>query len=516
MQSLNENVALELIVAGIRDFVGDQKLLKFGKGAKDSLNKSKNKNSNKLTSSSIMSASKDLVMSFPVICSTSISVDTALMIQRAIERNCVTTLQMLFAAASLKGINGINVIKQWHNNMNTDVSMDDYFDYIEALGQGLNAATECVIDYRGLYGQRMIDECKRSEVYYPVSSFNENSLLSYELSYGRDGETDIKFVKEAYNNGNQEWVVVPMPDPVSGLIVYTPMKKEDYEQAKRNNKEINAILNYVSRSREEAIKRAELENQALYNDKKLNLDYDKLALQALDSKTNYLQKQLLDTDIKKANELVPSMIIVRYTVAGEDDVINNTNTVDEFIAGVKARLIGVDSLEIIDRIRLVMENKVDLKNFLRATTGEIKFCKDFLLAIDQAKIEAKRNSKLSKTSPIWRALQNRATKSTLKRISKNTNTAGAITSLVISSEECNRLKMNYDIDLLSVSKCRQVMQAYNFMQVVIVDDALEIAKFLMDNDDKYFQDYSYSALRKEMSDTEMKKLINVVSTANRG
>lgn len=514
MQSLNENVALDLIIAGIKDFIVDGKLFKFGQAAKNSYENSKKRNSNKLTSSSIMSASKDLVMSFPVICSTSISVDTALMIQRAIERNCVTTLQMLFAAASLKGMNGIEIIKQWHNNMATDVSMDDYFDYIEAIGTGLNAATECAKDYIGLYGQRMIEECKRNEVYYPVSSFNESSLLSYELSYGRDGETDIKFVNEAKNNNTNYYSVIYY-DSQTQKYVATAMTEDEFDQAVRNNIEVSKVVNYAFAQRKEALDRAKQEFDKQNAQDNLELSNKKLALNKLDSKTNLLQKQLLDTDIKKANELVPSMIIVRYTVVNPDDPKNMDN-VDEFIAGVKARLIGVDSLEIIDRIRLVMENKVDLKNFLRATTGEIKFCKDFILAIDQAKIEAKRNSKLSKTSPIWRSLQNRATKSTYNRIKKNTNTAAAITSLVVSAEECNRLKMQYDIDLNSVPKCRQIMQAYNFMQVVIVDDAMEIAKFLLDNDDKSFQDYSYNALRKEMSDTEMKKLINIVSAANRG
>ena len=524
MQSLNENVALDLIIAGIKDFVGDQKLFKFGQAAKKSYENSKKKNINKLTSSSIMSASKDLVMSFPVICSNSISKDTALMIQRAIERNCVTTLQMLFAAASLQGMNGIEIIKQWHNNMGTDVSMDDYFDYIEAIGTGLNAATECAKDYIGLYGQRMINECKRNEVYYPVSSFNESSLLSYELSYGKDGETNVKFVNEAKNNQNNSnndpvYYTVNMKDPYTQQIYQTTITKDQYDEAMRNNKEMEVIAQYTARQRELALKRKEQEERLALDkedkENRYNLDKQKLDIQKLDSKTTYLQKQLLDSDIKKANELVPSMMIVRYTVVNPANP-SNVDNVDEFVAGVKARLIGVDSLEIIDRIRLVMENKVDLKNFLRATTGEIKFCKDFILAIDQAKIEAKRNSKLSKTSPIWRSLQNRATKSTYNRIKKNTNTAAAITSLVVSAEECNRLKMQYDIDLFNVSKCRQVMEAYNFMQVVIVDDALEVAKFLLDNGDKSFQDYSYTALRKEMSDTEMKKLINIVSTANRG
>ena len=60
------------------------------------------------------------------------------------------------------------------------------------------------------------------------------------------------------------------------------------------------------------------------------------------------------------------------------------------------------------------------------------------------------------------------------------------------------------------------MEAYNFMEIVIADDSLEVARFLLDNGDKYFQDYSYSALRKEVGDADMKKLINIMATNNRG
>lgn len=510
MQSINENAAVvATIMKNIASFVSD-----VNKGAKESRdNKRKNK-TNYLNKSSIMSASKDLVMSFPVICTTSISADTALMIQKAIESNCVTTLQMIFASASLQGNSGVEVIKQWHNNISGDVSMDDYFEYIENLGNGLdNAVYNRVFESsigtnEKVIAERMIEECKRNNVFYPISNFSESSLMSYELSNGYDGRLNIKAVNEAnvpqykfkyirdrYGN------YIPVPEDVYMAI-------ED--EARRNNTSMANTIKFM-----EYQSKRDIDREKLGIDKD-NLDIKKkeYELKQAQDRDQYLQKQLLDSDIKKANELQPSMMIIRYSVANKSS--DQLNTVDQFIAGVKARLIGCDSVEIIDRIRLALENKVDLKNFLRATTGEIRFCKDFLLAVDQAKIEAKRNSKLSKTSPIWRALQNRSTKSTLKRLGKNVNTAAAITSLVISAEEANRLNTMYNIDMYNVSKCRQVMEAYNFMEVVIVDEALEIARFLLDNDDKYFQDYSFTALRKETNDSDLKKMINIMSTTNRG
>ena len=49
----------------------------------------------------IARASKDLTLTFPVIVSDSVSVETASMISKAIERKAVTMLQMLFSAIQI-------------------------------------------------------------------------------------------------------------------------------------------------------------------------------------------------------------------------------------------------------------------------------------------------------------------------------------------------------------------------------------------------------------------------------
>ena len=62
---------------------------------------------------------------------------------------------------------------------------------------------------------------------------------------------------------------------------------------------------------------------------------------------------------------------------------------------------------------------------------------------------------------------------------------------------------------------KEIMEAYNFMEIVIVDEALEVARFLLDNNDGFFQDYSFDALQKETSDTELKKVVNLMASMNR-
>lgn len=512
-----ENINESSVAAGIGAF---QTIMGSIKNINDFIEKRRTKNpSNKLTSSSIMNASKDLVMSFPVICSTNISPKTALLIQRAIERNCLTTLQMLFAASALKGENGIDVIRKWHNNLKLDVTMDDYFNYIENVGAGIDKMLESAgqNNFYNKYNQRMIDECKANNKYY-IDTFSESSLLAYEIGINKyTGKADVNVVNEArkgdmsrFQTTNGTKIII---NPYTGQeeTIHVP---EEYLKAKNDadTKALNYAKYYNDIARTQHQEEIDNKNYELKG-REVDIKGKDLDLKTLDSKDQYIKKQLLDSDIKKANELVPSMLVVRYNVASQST--EQFLKVDEFVAGVKARLIGSDSAEIIDRIRLAMDNKVDVKNFIRATTGEIRFCKDFILAIDAAKIEAKRNSKLSKTSPIWRALQNRSNRSNFKRIMKYNNTAAAITSLVISAEEVNRLSTQYNIDLLNVKKARDLMEAYNFMEIVIVDEALEVARFLLDNGDGYFQDYSFAALQKETSDTELRKAVNLMASMNR-
>ena len=59
------------------------------------------------------------------------------------------------------------------------------------------------------------------------------------------------------------------------------------------------------------------------------------------------------------------------------------------------------------------------------------------------------------------------------------------------------------------------MESYNLMGLVIVDESVEVARFLFDGE-KYFQDYSFGSLERETGDSSYKKVINLISKINRG
>ena len=64
---------------------------------------------------SIARASNDLICVFPVLSSRNIAIDTQAMTAKAIEKNCVSMLQILFSALQLSNAdNAIDFMQQFH------------------------------------------------------------------------------------------------------------------------------------------------------------------------------------------------------------------------------------------------------------------------------------------------------------------------------------------------------------------------------------------------------------------
>jgi hypothetical protein len=205
------------------------------------------------------------------------------------------------------------------------------------------------------------------------------------------------------------------------------------------------------------------------------------------------------------------MIVLRYQVTDPSKNPSDANIYisDEFIAGVKSRLIPCASSDIIGRIVSFHNNKGDMKGLIKATTGETKFAKDFLASVQDAKIQARKDSKLSKNNAIWRSLQARSNRSKLNRLTRMQNGSAAITTLVITQQEVDMVKDEYNIDMNNPATCVEFMDHYNLMALCIVDEQLEVAHFIYDGD-AYFEDLSFSALQRE-NDKSYKQVIDLLN-----
>lgn len=395
----------------------------------------------------------NLIMSFPMLCDNTLPIDTLALISKANERNIVGMLELLFSSLSLKGYSGAELLKTIHTNINPDMAVDDFIDTMKKL------STNESVDYKlraqiNEALQEMNHELKYGQKSFPVNSFSENSLENYVV-----------------RNANSK--------SVSVLEAATPVKNGADQ---------------------------------LTDKQKLDIQ-DKNALKQKSFEKTFAlpEKRLTAQEIKKNNELEPTLMVVSFN----DLAQSGTTIVKTFVAGVKSRIISVDSMDIIER--LVSKNKTSLsfKNLIRATTGEINFVSDFLLALKQNKLDAKNAAKKGEAARLWNILQSRAVKAGGRAASKDKNDASAITGLVINIETVNYMKNSYRFDITEKKNLKLIMDAYNLMSVIIADEANESIMSYYDGN-AGFEEISYNSLRKEGNEKNTeKKIINLLNNTRR-
>lgn len=453
-----------------------------------------NKNSKKDISNepylkgSISNYTKDLVMTFPTMCDNSLPASTASMISRANERNIATMLQLLFASISLTGSDGVKALEKIHKNISVSMSLDDYIDALDAIANESASLSDFPQSSDIIrITNEMVAQLKETAKSFPVDSFNERSLNDYTVHnvYGNILVRETAIVNEDINFTD---------DQISAMNGGNLEKARQQLQIKQLQQNLNNNANQEYRD-------------SINNDiKSKNLQSQSYQLSA-----DALSKQLLDTDIKKANEMAPTLMVVKLMVPSEDP--NTKQTIEKeqpFVAGVKSRLISVDSSDIIERIIAKNKTKINFLNFIRATTGEIRLVRDLLLCIDQAKINAKNAVKKGPAAKMWDVLDNRSIKNNMNKLKRKGNDASAITTLVINQETVNILKKEYDFDVENIKNARMLFEAYNLLGIIIADESIEVAKFLYAGNDMWEQQ-AYSYLEKESNDNSYKKVINLLS-----
>lgn len=205
-----------------------------------------------------------------------------------------------------------------------------------------------------------------------------------------------------------------------------------------------------------------------------------------------------DTDIKKVNNMMPSVLVVKLHNKNSDVTTN-------VAVGVKAKIQYIPQDEVIYRISSKNKDKNMLFNFIRSTTREISFLKDFLFALDKAKLDAIKIQKSSNS--VWKILERRAVRNRV-RMFNNDGGYGGIVSLVISADTLATLNKEYDFKA-SISEVENLISQYNLLSFFVADDVHERATYLFDDASRQFTTVSYTALEKTDS-KDYKKIINLL------
>ena len=295
------------------------------------------------------------------------------------------------------------------------------------------------------------------------------------------------------------------------LMAYTDKGRLTSAEITHVEKQTEMIMLQIDQLKsDEAKEKARLELQRLRAEiEKNNVGRLKDMSDIRKNNADFFQKQILSTDIKKANELVPTTMVMSFTHVDKES--GRATKVEDVIIGVKCRMVFVDSMDIINHILTKLDDKEFVFNLIRATTREISFFRDFIFAIDKAKIEALANSKRGSSDPMWKVLERRSLMSRANRFIGRGNNCNAITHLVISQEEVDYVRKNMGKNIDSPKAINAIMEAYNFMSINIVDESLELCKFMFDTGENQWETLAFSALEKEQNNGDYKKIVNLMS-----
>ena len=437
-------------------------------------------------SSNIAKEAKGLTAVFPVLVSESVSVEQAQMIAKAAERKYVTMFQMLFAASQITDAKSAqSYLKKFHNNITSsldlsDMTVDDVIDFANKLDEEVQttALTNASITEAT---KAVLEDLAFNESYTKVLAENLNpvSLNNYKVKtvFGDYKATQVSEANDDY---------------------YTVEDRSDsteWEGRDDNNGNVYKQRTNTTTRRTPITAR---DRAATLKDKNATLK----------DKADIISKQIVTTDIKKANEATPSLMIINFVTQadGRDNEIVNTAVI-----GVKCVIHYVPSSEMMNRMVLKNTDRRGLLNFIRATTGEIQFFRDFLFAIDRAKIDAVAKTSKGSNSRIWKMLEIRANRAKMNATARADNAAcAAITMLVLSKAEVDIIKQSYRLDLSKASTMLSVMKGYNFIGVAVIDEVNEKVDFLYDDGTKNFETISFMSLEREQGAGEYKKMINTL------
>lgn len=243
------------------------------------------------------------------------------------------------------------------------------------------------------------------------------------------------------------------------------------------------------------------ETENLINEKKFKHELQK-------TKWDYQSKtavKLSDNDVKKCNELVPTTLSLTLQVKDG----SNFGGVSNFVIGVKGLLHPVNSDDMISNLLSGYKSGNKFFNFLRWSSGEIKFIKDLILNMDNIREDVVRKH-AKNGSGWWSALKRRRNIAALRRI-KGSGRILPNTTIVCSINEIDELKEAYGVDLMNPTSIKKIMKTFFLLGFVVVDDSQELCHFIFDGENNY-QVVSFNGLEKENNSKndfkDIYKLIN--------
>lgn len=439
---------------------------------------------------SITRANKDLTMTFPVMVSNTVDPVSAQLVARALERKFVTLTQMLLSAISITSSkDAIDHLKNIHANLD----LSSFFDVDDYLAVSEEATAMHIFD---------ADTVKA--VY---EAFRQERLRAKPINHlNTRPQTPTRPMKEEFG---EEYTDSQLDALGRALAIRDIQNGEHnfatYMHGRTQIKDARLAQHKAEHDRDAAQQRANDNDERArrivqagsrrYNRMRNSRDALQSRVDDLTAvRANKISKVTKDQmDYKKANELQPTLLQIQFISTNDN---NDPITVDAYV-GIKSKIYCVDSVDIANHIVSKRSYNFSLYNLIKATSGEIEFWRDFVFAIKKAKIDAVSNTNRGSSSKLWKVLERRALASKINRFMSLRNDATAITTLVVSAYDVEMLRKMEDIDISNSRVARKLMDDYNLVGIVIVDDSTESAKFIFDTGDDEYEPYTFKTLKRE-------------------
>lgn len=484
-------------------------------------------NKSEYSYSSIANAASKLIAVFPVLTSRTVSFDTARMTSKYIEQiSCQFFMFALQQANISNAKDGIAYLRQFHQNLNmgddnTDAVIAAMQSWIDAYTKGTQESTTFADALNNeVLSEAMVDPfmMQSDDVKISASDMRELMHAMQESANIQFYDTKLNplsiddYVVREFAGGDYRVTVSPyiLNEAKANKRKANNSYNENKEQH-RHEEEMNKILNdrmkiYQKAQSERDKQDAENEKQQKEDQKSTSRDNDWRNANRMHNNTAFLK----DQDIKKMNDAVPSILIVKFYQKNSNDAVSGVAT--EFLIGIKSKVVPITTTEILRRIMNDNKDGQKFLKFMRVITGELK-ASDVLLGLSRIADDVKSYKVKGARGDIWTLLQNRAVAAKEQVRSGKHNDFSAITTVLISQQDADELYREENFDINDPKNAIHFMQSYNLMGFAIADDSNEVLHLLLDNGSKNFEDISYRMLERETQDSTYKKLINLMAAS---
>lgn len=484
-------------------------------------------NKSEYSYSSIANAASKLIAVFPVLTSRTVSFDTARMTSKYIEQiSCQFFMFALQQANISNAKDGIAYLRQFHQNLNmgddnTDAVIAAMQSWIDAYTKGTQESTTFADALNNeILSEAMVDPfmMQSDDVKISASDMRELMHAMQESANIQFYDTKLNplsiddYVVREFAGGDYRVTVSPyiLNEAKANKRKANNSYNENKEQH-RHEEEMNKILNdrmktYQKAQSERDKQDAENEKQQKEDQKSTSRDNDWRDANRMHNNTAFLK----DQDIKKMNDALPSILIVKFYQKNSNDAVSGVAT--EFLIGIKSKVVPITTTEILRRIMNDNKDGQKFLKFMRVITGELK-ASDVLLGLSRITDDVKSYKVKGARGDIWTLLQNRAVAAKEQVRSGKHNDFSAITTVLISQQDADELYREENFDINDPKNAIHFMQSYNLMGFAIADDSNEVLHLLLDNGSKNFEDISYRMLERETQDSTYKKLINLMAAS---